>query len=89
MQPKRQAMKANTSHLPWSTVLYTVLALVLSITAFLLNPWQLNWAPTILLTLAFFLAMEFGLLWIRHRPEYHRLIMWGLFLVLALLFLIG
>jgi hypothetical protein len=82
-------MRTNASQLPWSTVLYTVLALVLSLTAFLLNPWQLNWAPTVLLTLAFFLAMEFGMLWIRHRPEYGRLFLWGLFLLLALLLLIG
>jgi len=82
-------MRTNASPLPWSTVLYTVLALVLSLTAFLLNPWHLNWGPTILLTLAFFLAMEFGMLWIHHRPKYGRLFMWGLFLLLALLLLIG
>ncbi len=82
-------MRTNASYFPWSTVLYTVLAVVLSLTAFLLNPWQLSWVPTILLTLAFFLAMECGMLWIRHRPNYGRLLMWGLFLVLALLLLIG
>lgn len=75
------------SGLSWSTKIYVMVAILITIGAFIFNAWTTNWALTMLFTMAGTLLTEYFLVFSRRHPKTWTTIKWlVLFFIIMLLF---
>lgn len=84
-----KTLKQLNYDLPWSTRIFTLMALIVVVGAFLLNAWTTNFALTIALTLAVLLLLESFVISIQRHPRTWKMIRWTLLLLLLMLLLLG
>lgn len=84
-----QNFRAFPQDISWSTLFYTLMAIIVIAGAFLLQAWSTNFALTILLSIAAILFIESIILSILHHPRTWRNTGWILLLLLLAALLIG
>ncbi len=85
---KRSFFEFNQD-LHWSTRIFTLMAVLVLLGAFLFNAWGTNWAFTVAVALAVILLVESVILSVQHHPRTWRTIGWVLLLLILAMLLIG
>ena len=75
--------------LHWSTRIFTLMAVLVLLGAFLFNAWGTNWALTVAVVLAVLLLVESIILSVQHHPRTWRAVGWVLLLLLLTMLLVG
>ncbi len=75
--------------LRWSTRIYTLIALIIGIGAFVFNLWETQWALVMLCALGVALFIESFAISFHRHPKTWRVIRFVILLILALLLFIG
>lgn len=86
---ERKTLKQFHRDLSWSTRIYTLVAVVIGMGAFVFHLWESQWALLMMVALGAALFVESFAISFHRHPQTWKVIRWVIFLLLAILLLTG